>query len=509
MERKIVDLMENINLEMIEEVELAEKEIYDLSRGANMERIFSITQKKISEAPKRKSWYKFKRKRIQVAVAAILVLCLSGTVFAIHQWYLEDFFGKNSAVPEDRLDRVLDSQVSDGVKMTLAEVIAGEEDANVIVYFERENGEPFPESTDVAGLEFNLNSSFKGQQAMNDVMIKMLDNNHKLAYCYNISSFQSILGKTLNIDAGCVFYNQIQKKILDIDLAKRFAVHPIRIETGDSDTLTEDSFDGSFEKQAQSQSSLAGNVKMPLSEKYPNLKFAGIGFINGELGIATYIESSEGGNNSIDSAISAFVRNTVYVSELKDSRTGKIYRSNHYSESNTPSSERTFAVAYFEDITEEDLPYLVPTVKYELPKIISDGRWNFTYTFKKEESWKSADTDFTINIEAGKLKITRISASTLGITLQGEWMEQKKDKDNRTIPEEDILVKAVMKDGSKKEFEQISSLTHYKGVYYKGLYGIIPKDKENAWQKQYINDKLIKDIKAIEINGNIVKVKEK
>lgn len=527
MKRKIVDIiqdldadiMQDLDPEVLEALDLSETEIGRLSREADMEKIRQAALEKISlpenspelekaSVPERisapaggKHWQK--RRGLRIAVAVILALCLSGTVFAIHQWYMEDFFGEGS-VPAERLDRVLESQVSGGVRMTLAEVIAGEQDANVIVYFERVDGKPFSEATRAAALEFQLSTAFEGQQALASLMVQMLEDNHKLAYCYNMLAFESILGETLTIDASHIFENKIRKKTLAADLSEQFSAYPIRIESKDLDPSEGILESQVFAEQAPAQRAAAEPVTMPLKEEYPKLQFAGVGFIDGKLAIATYIETGGSGSDAIEASISYHSRNTVHISELKDRRTGEVYRMAGYSEDGGSDQELNFAVSYFEGLTEEDLPYLTPVAQYSLPEVISDGSWSFSYTFEKEEAWKSADTDLAVDTEAGRLRVTRVSASTLGVLVQGEWLEKNEDEGGRRWLKDEISVKAVMKDGSEKELGCIRSQTHWKGVYYKALYGLILEGRKTTWEKQFLADGMIEDMEAVVIDGTTI-----
>ncbi|HWQ77558.1 MAG TPA: hypothetical protein VN381_02020 [Anaerovoracaceae bacterium] len=531
MKRKIVDIMqdldsgimenmENTDLEVLGVLDLTETEIERLSQGADMEKIWRAAFKKIQcEAPENircvalektsipgqdpmpaEREHRRKRSGLRIAVAVILALCLSGTVFAIHQWYMEDFFGKGS-VPGERLDRVLESQVSGGVRMTLAEVIAGEQDANVIVYFERVDGKPFPVRTEAAALEFQLSTAFEGQQALDSRMIQMLEDNHKLAYCYNMMAFESILGETLNINASYIFQEKMRKEILDADLSEQFSAYPIRIESkilDPSDGILEDRV---FSEQAVIQRAAAEPVTMPLEKEYPQLQFAGVAFIDGKLAIATYTEAGGSGADAMEAKVSSHIRNTVLISELKDSRTGEVYHTAGYSGTGGLNQKLTFEASYFEGLTEKDLPYLTPVAEYSLPELISDGSWSFSYTFEKEEAWKSADTELIIDTEAGPLRITRVSVSTLGVSVQGEWLEPDKDETVPWRPEDDMPVKAVMKGGREKELECIRSQTHWKGVYYKALYGVALERRKTAWEKQFLADGTIEDMEAVVIDG--------
>lgn len=510
MKRKITDIMRELDPEALETFELTEAEVSELAKGVDMGKIrraaldkISCTEN-ISMPAERKRWRK--KTGFRVAVAAVLALCLSGTVFAIHQWYMEDFFGEGS-VPEERLDRVLESQESNGVRMTLAEVIAGEQDANVIVYFERVDGKPFPAGAQAAVLDFQLSTAFEGQQALDSRMVQMLEDNHKLAYCYNMSAFESILGETLAIKAGYVFEDKMQKKLLDADLSEQFSAHPIRLESDDSYRAHGMSDSQAFEEQAQVQRAAAEPVIMPLADAYPELVFAGVGFVDGRLAIATYIEAGGSGENAMEAEASFLIRNTVLITELKDSRTDEVYRSKESGGIGGRNQKPDFAVTYFEGLTEEDLPYLTPVAEYSLPEVISDGSWSFAYTFEKEEAWKSADTDLVADTKDGLLKVTRVSVSTLGVLVQGEWLKRNENEEQRHTPEDEIPVKALMKDGSVKKLGSMGRQTHWKGVYWKALYGPVSKERKTAWEKQFLDDSMIEDMEAVVIDGETIPIR--
>ena len=524
MKLKIVDMMTELTPEALDMVNLTEKEISDLSGEANLEKIrtLALEQISIAETTVRQpvpcagremkvaagmicGAERHRRKRrglLRIAAAAIAALCLSGTAFALHQWYVEDFFGE-SAVPEERLDRVLDHREAKGVQMTLAEVIAGEQDANVIVYFERADGKPFPKGSEIAGMEADLSNSFQGQQAVTDLMIQPLEDNHKLAYCFNVSAFQPLLGETLTIHARGIYKSQLREETVHADLSKQFSAYPIRIQTEDLKQEQRMQEDKIFEEEILLQETKAKAVRMPLEKEYPVLQFAGVGFIDGQLAVATYVEPGGSGGSAIEAEVSEQIRNTVQISELEDSRTGERYKSAGMSESGGSDLKRNMTISFYKGLSEEDLPYLTPIAEYSLPETISDGQWSFSYTFKKEESWKSADTDMSKEMDAGRLKIVRVNASTLGLLIQGEWIEHKTTNDGRS-PEDEMQVRLVMKDGSTKELGMINSQTHYKGVYYRALYGVVHRQRQSAWEKEFLSDEMIADMKAVIINGSTI-----
>lgn len=149
----------------------------------------------------------------------------------------------------------------------------------------------------------------------------------------------------------------------------------------------------------------------------------------------------------------------------------------------------------------------MPVAEYSLPEVISDGSWSFSYTFEKEEAWKSADTDLVADTKDGLLKVTRVSVSTLGVLVQGEWLERNENEEQRHTPEDEIPVKALMKDGSEKKLGSMGRQTHWKGVYWKALYEPVPRERKTAWEKQFLDDAMIEDMEALVIDGETIPIK--
>lgn len=58
--------------------------------------------------------------------------------------------------------------------------------------------------------------------------------------------------------------------------------------------------------------------------------------------------------------------------------------------------------------------------------------------------------------------------------------------------------------GSGKDLECIRSQTHWKGVYYKALYGLVPEGRKTAWEKQFLADGMIEDMETVVIDGTTI-----
>lgn len=187
------------------DVGLTAEEEARLTAGIDFERIWERTADKIDYSENVKSQAGARRRagrtrRILIAAAALAV-CFGGAAYAVQNGYFESFFGIDP-ISDSQIVRVDQSQVSDGVRMTLAEVIPGATDSVATVAFERTDGEPFPVGSRVKEFAAELGDDMGG----NAVRWRVSDDGRQLLAVIELFGSEApIRGKTLTVKAAGIF----------------------------------------------------------------------------------------------------------------------------------------------------------------------------------------------------------------------------------------------------------------------------------------------------------------
>lgn len=176
---------------------------------------------------------------------------------------------------------------------------------------------------------------------------------------------------------------------------------------------------------------------------------------------------------------------------LVDKRTHKKYMPDthtHWDEA-MQLNKKSFV---FENITVEDLPYLNVsfTDSYEIIDI--DENWEVSLKLSKNNQIKNKRIWQYIKNEDKKVLFTQVEVSALGVTLKGY---------GNLDTSQGVKVKVIMKDDTERRLDNTGSSTGFKGSVYHFQVHYNPGGR--IQDMKLIN---IEDVKAIEINGKVIKL---
>jgi hypothetical protein len=137
------------------------------------------------------------RKGIITGVA-ILVIGTSTTVIAAQDTgYFNEFFGGiTNSLLKDTHDQVV---VKSGIKMKIEESVGGGKSSLIIVSFEKEDKNRFPEGTSISNLELDVKhgASYMVEQ-------KLTEDRKKIIAMFDIDTLSSLEGKSITIKADAI-----------------------------------------------------------------------------------------------------------------------------------------------------------------------------------------------------------------------------------------------------------------------------------------------------------------
>jgi len=420
---------------MTNNLKMSENEINDITKDIDIENIRNLTFQKIDNI---KSNQKFKIKLSGSFIISIFItISLAASALASYKMgYFNKLWPDNTYIEEEQFEDFSYQQISDGVKMTVSDILQGSNNAMVILAFERLDGKEFPWLTDFGKEDIKVDGS---DEIIGPRCGRPLDNPKSLTYRFEIDSGEEPLaGRTLSVDIEKIINNSDNEKELNLNIANQYNNYPINISVKDIakfDSNAEKyiknglpdncsfSWEQSFYNYIYKELKKQNNLKLPLDSQYPEYTFMGTLFIGGKLNFAVRgpkINKDEHKEGKI---------NNVYISKLTDSRNGKTYESDAWGIKEIDGTNEVIYLSEFgnaKEIKESDFRYLKPTVNYNTENIISNGNWSFSYTF--DES-KNLDITREINIkhtvESGIYELTKINISVLGINLYGKWIDGK------------------------------------------------------------------------------------
>lgn len=207
--RNIVDMMSNIDEREIKTLEIADKEIEELTKDIRFESITLKAMEEIRKESKPVKTMPIKRKLKKVWMVAAAVLVLGGSVFAAQ--YLDNFkffYGDNvNLSPEDKTI-INKTQTASGVKMTVEEGVIGGNSAIIMVTFEKGDGTHFPKDARVRTLELNsdkMASYMVNQQVTEDGL--------KLIGSFEMDTLSTLDGQKITVQADTIIDTSTQKVI--------------------------------------------------------------------------------------------------------------------------------------------------------------------------------------------------------------------------------------------------------------------------------------------------------
>lgn len=432
MERKVMDLADQIDQELTAELEMTEEEVYELSSGVRLRRIENRALKAVK--PRRRGYAG------RVALIAAAVAVAATTVVAVSQWDLiRAFWGDKAELPDEEFMPAGQTAAHDGMAMRVENVVNGGTDVMVFLSFTKEDGSVF------LAEEQPVELSVEGGRA--GVVSKHLSEDGKtLFYCFEESGVDT---ENLQIHARDFYLPKKLDRESELPLGSAFDAAAVRIskEQGQGVNIAD-----RFVQAAAPQLKL-GIAELPLAKEYPDIQFAGVGYIGDDLaiGLTVPMEQTDG----------------VYasVSALRDIRTGVEYQARGYSNAQfTTGSFRCLNLTYFgppegmpesdpdykkyPKILEEDLPYLIPVIRYHTRQYTVRGAWELTVPLTKAGSSFEQALDLTLERDGETVVLGSISVSPMGVSVRGKALD-KAGKALYGLPQFMAQIKLNLADGSQ------------------------------------------------------------
>lgn len=522
------------------DLDLSDTEVAELTRQVDLGRIWEATALRIQReetvpgeetapaagsarsvgsaqsagsAPSPGACRRLNRQVRRLAAAAVLILCLGCAVFAVQKGYFETFFGIDP-LSDSQILRVNSSQTSDGIRMTLAEVIPGETDGVLTVAFERTDGSSFPENVELA--EFNVLLDGKTAGGMEGKQLS--DDKKQLLYCIELDGREiPIKGKTLTVEAGTLYSIDEQEIHLEnsgLCLQDGYDARPIHLSEADMERLTGAEATGDREGSRRWYSELGEQMKLQtastaiadiqLSDAYPAVRFPGVAIGGGNLYLSVSLPEEKLDTAGLSIREQNALQNKASVSGLLDTRTQETALWSRQRTSSADGLHTVFSSFERKTYTEEDLAYLIPVITYEDKELISRGHWSLSYTFD-ESLTKNLKTDIVESMEEGTVQITDARISVMGVNLYGQWLEHAEgDAPYRGYPPYRPEVKAVLKDGSEIELTWNQSLvTDATGGYFRHRYIWENQDGQDQ-ERRFIDQELMDTMAGISVDGTLI-----
>jgi hypothetical protein len=480
-EKKMIDIMGELD-GVFDEIEIDPEAEEDLCRGLHLDRVIAEAQRKagiqgnvqaedggipgniqieagirrnrsIDETrfEERKSVVpKFGKSMKWVACAVAAVALLGGSVAAAQNLDALHYFLRTKAeIPKGEITNVGQSAISGGVKMTVESVLAGENDFVTLLTFVQTDGSAFPEGTKL--YRVRLNTEDKGV-VQSVIGVRMSEDRKLLNAFIESSSITSMLNQSIGAEVQGIYTEDRRELEEDISLSGCFAARPIRMDIPEELRATSwaETIIPAFEKELIEQQGLFFD-SISLKGEKEGFSFAGVGFLDGRLSIATYYPEGD------DNDPLAYLRPEAEINKLKDRRTGAVYEGSLQRGLDSAVSGKQMLLADFEGLQEADLPYLEPIATYTTRNILEKGPWKVSFTVKDQGKNLTLHPDLTIDLHSEKAVLTEANISLLGGYVIGQWSDSEKVG----LPENySTKLRAVTEDGEILKFK-ISGASSY------------------------------------------------
>lgn len=475
--------IDELDPRFLDELDLEEEEVEALTQKIDLANVRQRALRGLGSGKRPAS----KKMRRIVAVALAAAVACVGTVWALKRGALEQFFGIDATLGEEQVTRVGQSQVKDGIRLTLEDVIPGRQSAVAVLSLAREDGEPFPLGTTLENLDLHIEGK--------DTLIgytrfsRISEDQRTLQVVAKLDNSETPLqGETLNVKASLLYSSEDRDADSHLDLDAIYQRLPVAISTAEQGGQEDDDF-----KVAQAfQQAVAGQLtaaERKLEISGPG--FAGIGFVDGQLWLGIQYQGSTPLSNSAD------------IYSLRDSRTGAEYNFQHNYTTGDEGNGPQLSAYLFEGLTPADLPYLTMVVSYNIPSVLSQGQWELAYTFTGEPLTEQWEMEQNLRAPGGEVALTRMECSAIGLKIYGQWLGTG---ERSGAPKIQPGVALVLEEGAKVPMQfQCSSINSQDGKSFYLEYSL----PEGPGQKGYLDRDTLASIRTIEIDGKFADLVEK
>lgn len=476
MKKQWTEWVDALDPSCLEEPELDEQEMEELTRPVDLARI----RQKALHGIKGDKKPAGKRIRRIAAIALAAALACVGTGLALKRGALEQFFNIDATLGEEQVTRVGQSQVQDGIRLTLEDVIQGQQDAVAVLSLAREDGEPFPPGATLK----NLNLRIKGKETISGYAqsSRMSEDQRTLQVAVKLDNSETPLqGETLQLEAGLLYAIEDRDAQKALDLEGIYRRSPVRISTAEQGLRGADATELAQAFQQAVSAQMTGEERR-LDIAGP--EFAGLGFVDGQLWLGIQYPEDR-----------TILSNSAAIYTLCDSRTGAEYHFQHNYSTDGELDGPQLAAYLFEGLAPEDLPYLTMVVSYALPSVLSEGQWSLAYTFTGEPLTERWEMDHMLQTPGGSVALTRMECSAVGVKFYGQWL---REEEQSGAPRIQPAMALVLEDGEKLPLQFRGSVFNSQDGKYFFLEYILP---EGAGQTGYFDQETLAAVRSVEIDG--------
>lgn len=424
MSRKITDLMEQLETQLLEEIE----EI-DVDKVC-AERIKGHTMEKIQESQffkdirrKRRGHFKLGRMKKTFVIAIILSALIGIVVGAVSiSPTLQEFFSKQLNLVLPHAQEVQKSVSQNGVTMTVDTAIAGNSGGLIVLRVTKDDGSALEEGSEFKKFEVNIegigSSAYgHGWQLSEDKKI--------LTYMIDLKKMGSIVDVPIKITGRDIVRVTQNEEIISINLDEVKSAREIELYTSDEIT----GLDGESEIKLPENGELKG---ISLEHSDSDMVLGSVGFKNGTLYLYMEYTEAEG--------------SLWQLYKLVDIRTGETLYSDN-TEGRAGSDNRiTIEKSFYQGITPEVLPYIKLVNLYNTYEVFEEGEWKLSFTLAPNKNIKTFKGKKSVVLKGERYDVERIEISALGGSIEGKKFVEDTSIMRNGLPE--LNVRLYLEDGS-------------------------------------------------------------
>lgn len=434
MEKKLTDLIEMLEDDLLEDIE--EQEVDEDMAQRIKSRALEPTSKKIVP---------FKRPRIKrILLVAVITGLLTTTIGAISSnKTLRQFFNQHLSILLPSTQEVAKSISYNGITMTIDTAFGGNSGGVIVINFTKDDGSSFEVGEQFKDFQVKIEEANSGLSYGHGW--ELSEDKKVLTYIVDLKTDGDLVGKGITITAKDSVIIYPKEEVMSLNLADLYENKQI-----DSiKNLEDEQMEKQEEKLIQEENDIHEEKQIERKEKpegiflehpYSDVVLSDIDFSKDELKLGmeyTYLDKA-----------------LWYMFELYDTRTNETIEA---TESRSMHSSRCPVITEtwtYEGITKDDLPYLRLKKYYNEYKYITKGTWKNTFTLQKNSNVKKLKKSIHIPLKEGYFKIEDIELSVIGIHVKGT-VNHPSEKDNiladNQIYEElmELEKYILMKDGER------------------------------------------------------------
>lgn len=481
MKQKIIDLFDEVECSSLNFDELIEMEIDHLVQGIDLKRVEKLAISNRENNINKPLTMK-KRKKINkwLLCAVLATTLISGTLLAKQYMSKFNYFlGENVVIPVDDLVYMDNTQSVDEINMEIKEAMVNGNTISLIMSFTRKDGGQFDDTVRVGDMLARWDADIGGS-----IEYRLVEDNTELLCLYKMHGSHAVETEQIEITAQGLYERETVEEEINIPLDTLYKKYPIKINP-EKGPLNRDIIAQKLEEYLHKQMKKYP-IELPLESEYPSIKFGGVSFVDGELVLTlhSYWTESEKELGEEKSA-----RTEAQITKVRDIRNNKVYEANTgygYLEEDTLG---TLYFSQFDELKEEDLPYLRPIIQYNIVKPLTDKRWQHQIIVEGGGKGFSKNLSESKQYKIGHIQLQEVQLSNAGVMLIGKTTE-----DNKDVLEEPII-KLLTKDNQLMTLENV----------YSGNSG-----GEVVWRYERSDSPLIdtKNIAKLSINDWVIAVQD-